>query len=537
MEGAKLTNKDVECIVYSLKSFQVSEVGSTDFLDMAYNMQRLALHMQTDSAVVASILLLHDKMTVLVKNLLAVEAWRVFVLRDKLLPRVAAKNRVRCSFALHTERTLLALIDVVHLQGFDLAEETSISLIDYCARSMTWLLGSRTRTYAALPVQEHELDRTCRDSEYRCAVLASTSLARHFCESFEKLCLDAQTRILDTHDFPLLLVQLLEEPPWTRKRRVDSHVMWEKWIDDAWNVVPNQNLIQLTQNEGQCWISLFHLTCSDACRQRYGLTASRKKQLLRLKKLLNHDALVSQLGILTDIKQYLVALERLEVPLEESGGLIERVDVLRDELVRSKDWSSVATEQYVTIFIKVQDATDQDIQKFASLYMNNDFRLTQLQEGTHPSGNIGTVDIETQCGERLVTFHLSVKGEEKIMDTPEGEFLRSTLAVHCIDGEEEHLLIHPESKIRVTITTVGIDRLLQVDNLALPTMKEIESDIGSSITTPNELSSREWRQLGTVEDGLVMQLGFKCSSRAMVGDDHDVYCYVLDKAFIAQRHG
>jgi hypothetical protein len=214
------------------------------------------------------------------------------------------------------------LIDAVLLQEFDLSEETSIALIDYCARSMAFLLRSRTVTCA---VQEHEL------------VLASTSLARHFCESFEKLCLDAQTRILDTKDYPLLLVQLLEEPPWTRKRRVDSsHVVWEKWVNEAWTVVPTKNLIQLTQHEGQCWISLFRLICSDSCRQRYYLTVSQKKQLLRLKRLLEYDALVSQRGILKDIKEYLIALESLEVPLEQNGGLIERVDVLRDELTKKK---------------------------------------------------------------------------------------------------------------------------------------------------------------------------------------------------------
>jgi hypothetical protein len=291
-----------------------------------------------------------------------------------------------------------------------------------------------------------------------------------------------------------------------------------------------------TQNEGQCWISLFYLTCGDACRQRYGLTAPRKKQLLRLKKLLDCDVLVSQLSILTDIKQYLVALERLEVRSQQSGGLIERVDVLRDEVVRSKDWSSIATEQYERIFSKVQDSTDHDIQKFALLYVNDGLLLTKPKEFTNPSGHIV---IETQSVDRSVTFHLFAKGEEKgkIVDTPEGEFLRSTLTIHCIDGEEGHLLIHPESKVRVTITTSGIDRLLQVDNLALPTIKESESEVGASITTPKEISSsREWRQLGAVDDGLVLQLGFKRSSRAVVSEDHDLCCYVIDKAFIAQRH-
>jgi hypothetical protein len=39
---------------------------------------------------------------------------------------------------------------------------------------------------------------------------------------------------------------------------------------------------------------------------------------------------------LKDIKEYLIALESLEVPLEQNGGLIERVDVLTDELTKKK---------------------------------------------------------------------------------------------------------------------------------------------------------------------------------------------------------
>ena len=226
-ECATLTNKDVEYVVHSLKNFPVAQVGSKDFLDMAFNLERLALHAHENvdhQQAVASILRLHDdKAKVLVQNLVAIEVWRTLV-----MPQAAFETRARCRFVLHAERTILTLLDMVLLQGV-LDEDCSIALIDYCARAMVWLVsGSDSQLH-----------------EYRCAVFASTSLARHFCESFERLDLDCQSRILDIHDFSLLLVPLLDEPPWTRRRMENGETEWEKWIDDQWKPVPAQDLIQL----------------------------------------------------------------------------------------------------------------------------------------------------------------------------------------------------------------------------------------------------------------------------------------------------
>ena len=282
------------------------------------------------------------------------------------------------------------------------------------------------------------------------------------------------------------------------------------------------------------------MTCTDACRERYGLTESRKKQLLRLKKLLNHCALTSQLSILGDLKRYLEDLEQLQVPADDNGqtNLLERVDVIREQLMRDQNWSAVAAEQNETIFSKVLDSTDEDIQKFASLYMSDVIEILShaAKEGGTPHGprSIATVRIGTQAGDRATTFHLSVKGDKKVMATPQGDFLRSALAVNCIDGDEEHLLIHPESKVSVVLNAASAS--LEIGNLHLPTIRELESDIGVSIAAPSELSSREWRQLGALEDDAILQLGFKRSSKAIVGEDHDLCCYILDKAFLVQRH-
>jgi len=100
---------------------------------------------------------------------------------------------------------------------------------------------------------EDEIHDTQLDTEYKTAVIA-TSLARHLCEHFDTLPIAAQTRILDTHDFLLLMVPLIEEPPWTRRRSSPrtSSTVWEKQTDDCtWNEVLPSDLLRITRCEAQ----------------------------------------------------------------------------------------------------------------------------------------------------------------------------------------------------------------------------------------------------------------------------------------------
>ena len=57
-----------------------------------------------------------------------------------------------------------------------------------------------------------EINDTRLDTEYKIAVV-TTSLARHLCEHIESLPIGAQSHILDTHDYLVLIVPIIEEPP------------------------------------------------------------------------------------------------------------------------------------------------------------------------------------------------------------------------------------------------------------------------------------------------------------------------------------
>jgi len=110
------------------------------------------------------------------------------------------------------------------------------------AAEMSEHIDKRTRVQE---IQDHR-----NDIEFKIGI-AATTMARYLCEHFESLSLSAQTRILDTHDYIVMMVPLVEEPPWTRR----NDGVWEKLGEGArWNKVERADLLKLTKCEAQVGI-------------------------------------------------------------------------------------------------------------------------------------------------------------------------------------------------------------------------------------------------------------------------------------------
>jgi hypothetical protein len=171
--------------------------------------------------------------------------------------------------------------------------------------------------------------------EFQCGVAAVT-LLRYLAEAVTKLPLPALSRLLVTHDTPLAMVPLIENPPWVRKVKVlqrttapaasatagsasvssstgtttgtessapgsatspaaaappaARHVeqwQWQKFTDGAWKPVDPASLLKLTSTEGQPWLCLYNLLCEPEVRKRYALHAARKSALLRVRRFIN----------------------------------------------------------------------------------------------------------------------------------------------------------------------------------------------------------------------------------------------------------
>lgn len=318
-------------------------------------------------------------------------------------------NSLRAAFILHAESTIVSMLNLVFYKGIPPTflegdgDQFLLSLVDYCARQLVFLgtpeganmalsrqknplSATNLSTYLTTRSRLEEIQDTVHDESYKAAV-AAVSLSRYLCENAQDLPASIVSRILEVHDFPLLFVPLIEEPPWTRRRQVErkqndrttTHIVWEKLLNDnncnEWSEVLPKDLMVLTKLEAQPWIALFHLTACQVCRESYGLDEFRKAQLMRLRKYI-HEALMDQLPVLQEVARYLDELSILGVPAIGGGVhrpssklLLQRVDSLRESVTgpSSNDdhLNSIIKHQWEEIFSQLTDSNDEELKRLA----------------------------------------------------------------------------------------------------------------------------------------------------------------------------
>lgn len=323
---------EAERITESLRAFSLIDVGSSQWLEQHNKLEKLNIQahncaLSNSEEYVVEALLTFKKVEVLITDLITVEAWKEFAF-PLLINDLAGKNNIRLYFILYHEATIINLLECLLFHKHIVAEmnDKLIELIDYIARKMIRLSSgydfgdcssklivgqqsassrqdnsSLARDLAASIESRsasEDLMQHFRDIEFRVCI-SSCTISRFLCEHVNTLPLTAISRITDTHDFLMLVLPLIENPPWTRRTSTGN---WEKLIDFTWQEVKPINLLKLTKAEGQPWLTLYHLLSMQQFRERYHLSRFRKEQLLRVRKYLN-ELLLDQLPVLSDIQR------------------------------------------------------------------------------------------------------------------------------------------------------------------------------------------------------------------------------------------
>jgi hypothetical protein len=410
-------------------------------------------------------------------------------------------------------------------------------------------LVSNARCNMQSPVEEmkHNLLQT----EFKTAV-KSISVARYLCEHFESLSISVQSRILNTHDFLMLFIPLIDEPPWTRRRnpqiqrkpnsvdepRNEERAVWEKYIDQEWTVVEPCDLMQITNCEAQCWVALFHLVCgNESCRERYGLNSYRKEQILRLRKFLN-EYMVDQLPVLVDVARYMDELSLMNVPDHSSttgtgmNVLLDQIDLHRESTLKKSqhEWDNVIQSQLKSIFSGVTDSTDEDLRLIATIFDEDDFihalsNNADKTQGTPLKDKAGEISHVHICARKdgdketdsslheLFKLTPNEDFEGITIQTPNGPFRRTMLNIEQLGYVDKFF----QSKSLIVYAKLFFEEVHLV--------KQYSSELGIEIESKKQF---EWIQLGKIEDDLVIQLGFKRQ-----GDDLNNLLN-LDQAFLAK---
>lgn len=387
---------ETERIVEGLLKFKIEDIGSSKWLAQHLDIERLNLQahqsaMTNSDEYVIEALLTFGKLELLIHDLLIIEAWKENVY-PLLMKRVAGRNSIRIYFVLYHEATVVNLLEVLlyHKHVCESGGERMLEMVDYVARKLTRLSGgydfraiepctsssgpngASAKEYAeelAKMTPEDDLAKHLTEIEFRVCI-SSCALARFLCEHADSMPLSVVSRITDTHDMLILLVPLIENPPWTRRLGTGK---WQKLIDQKWKEVAPIDLMTVTKLEGQPWLGLYHLLAKETFRERYHLNSFRKNQVLRVRKYIN-EVILDQLPFLADIQRYMDELAVTEVPEPVSAGnsvfLFQQVAVAREVLLKGKNWDDVANYQMENIFT-MTDKNDKDLKKMSDLYADD----------------------------------------------------------------------------------------------------------------------------------------------------------------------
>ena len=411
-------------LVEGLVSFNLADVGGPAWMKQHEVLEKLNLQAhhcvlsQSDNFVMED-LVTYEKVALLVRELLVVEAWRerIFpgviktlraLLTDPATARDAHGATLRLYFILYHEATLANLLEVVlyHDYAMAAADEMILELVDYGARCVA-RLGAAAADGETPHIDPHVSDDGCRKStkevladlestdedpvdaieRQQKEILFSVSVAtmtfvRLLAEHVESLPLGVATRMLNTHDLLVALVPLLEFPPWTRRSAAGT---WFKFVDQKWREVAAADLLKLTQTEAQVWITLFHLMCAPKFRAQYHFNTFRKEQVLRCRRYLN-DVLIDQLPILESVQRYMDELSLMQPPPPERSPLVlEQLPRVREALMsKSNDWSALIRSSVQSL----SSSDFADLNRITDIY--TDENVSSLLAGGTPPGTSGS---------------------------------------------------------------------------------------------------------------------------------------------------
>lgn len=390
---------EAERYVEGLEKFDLEQVGSSKWMEQHRRVEKLNLQAHQNAMInsdeyVLEAILTFNKLEVLIHDLLLIEAWKENVY-PYLLDKVAGRNTMRIYFILYHEATIINLFELLlyHKHICEAGAERILELVDYIARKLTRINsgydfrqiemydksaiatgsdGARVKeytSYIANRTPRDELVQYLTEIEFKVCI-SSCSIARFICEHCDILPLSVITRITDIHDFLILIIPLIENPPWTR--RLDNG-RWQKLIDHKWTDVNPIDLLKITKYEGQPWLTVYHLLAKSEFRERYSLNSYRKGQLLRVRKYIN-DTLLDQLPILADIQRYMDELALTEVPEPHESNnsvfLFQQVAIMRESIIKKKDFEQVASFQMTNIFT-MTDKDDKDVRALADLWSDD----------------------------------------------------------------------------------------------------------------------------------------------------------------------
>lgn len=334
--------EEYDLCVQQIRPFDVLAIGTEPWLDAHENLMKLNQQAIVEAStyreeLVKELLIINDKIVILVH-----EAYCILVWRTKVLPRLlsADQERTNANFILYTilyhEAMVVSLLEMClyHENGCAALNDATMDLIDYCAHAITQLIGLvHMRNFheevdAKMVANEsmaEEIERQKRDLQYKIGMRCITILS-FMADKIDTLQLNVIRRMVQTHDIPCLLSEILHCQPW--QRNVNGI---EKYIDDKWTRVSGIDFVKVTKIEAHTWFCLRQLLSNRDAMGMYEINEFRQREISKCEMFLGANVL-DQLPPLADLKHRLCTLG-LSESKTKTQVILEEVPQIRDNIV------------------------------------------------------------------------------------------------------------------------------------------------------------------------------------------------------------
>lgn len=393
-QGTVLLLGEAEGMVQSLENSALRDVGIPGwFRQHEYieklNMQAILNASATQDEYVKELLVTYEKIPILIHELISVEVWKqkVFPVLCKL-EDFHPQSTFPIYMVIHHEATIINLLETIfyHKEVCEAAEDTILDLIDYSHRKVAMLaarsINGDTPKHGRLIPEDfssnsglQELQQQAYALEFDIS-LKALSVLRYITDHIDSLPLSGLTRLLNTHNVPCLLVQLVEYCPWSRLEKGQL----QKYESGRWYPVPAEDHLKMTKLDGQVWIALYNLLLRPECQQKYNLNNFNKNQLLKLRGFLT-DVLIDQLPNLVELQRFLGHLSVSEPAPPKKDLVLEQIPEIWDRIIQDNKgkWKAIAKHQVKHAFNPSEQDLRHQARKWAETY-NLDVMETLIPE-------------------------------------------------------------------------------------------------------------------------------------------------------------
>ena len=360
-----LTYLEAESLVKNLVAFLPEKVGSSEWLEQQQFLQTLKLQAHADIRCggrehIKELFISHDKMSLLVVNLLVAEAW-LDTAFSELESTFASNNDPLILYEIVQQELILSNLLEVFLHHRDAAqaitEDAAIELVDWAVRKLSWLTingeihakkACKSSPMDMLQQSSQEEIRKCQEDTMFCTCMSGIAILHHLSDHSGALSLGIIHRMATEHDIGFsILTPLILAAPWEIVLSGDNVSRWE---NGEWLRLTTLESRRLGTVQTHAWLLLCNLLLdpianSSMCTKEYHIEIMK-----RLRASISHTDL-DQLPILASLQRYLdsassgttVTQPCSLTSLAASTGklVIEQVPQLRQTLMKDTDWDKI----------------------------------------------------------------------------------------------------------------------------------------------------------------------------------------------------